>query len=108
MPEYIPGYYLPGECRPVRFTAEDVQRIGTEAITALRKGALKAPAPDPCCAHATQLDQAVHALARAHGRPEAAERIARGLPVTTTKARPQQAGLTHAPEEPLADRKSVV
>ena len=99
MPEYIPGYYLPGEFRPVRFTAEDVQRIGTEAITALRKDALKAPAPDPCCVHEHQLDAAIRDLARAHGRPENAERIARGLPVTTTKARPEQAGLTRTPED---------
>lgn len=58
-------------------------------------------------------DGFIRDLARAHGRPEAAERIAWGLPpisensdpavlgYTTTKARPQQAGLTRAQEEPL-------
>lgn len=53
--------------------------------------------PDPCCVHEHQLDAAVRDLARAHGRPEGAERIARGLPPTTTKARHEHvAGLTTA------------
>lgn len=37
------------------------------------------PDPDPCCPHETQLDAAVRDLAHAHGRPEAAERVARGM-----------------------------
>lgn len=57
--------------------------------------------PDPCCDHETQLDDAVRDLARAHGRPVGAERVARGLPPTSTKARPEQAGLTRTPEGPL-------
>lgn len=36
--------------------------------------------PGPCCVHETQLNTAVRDLARAHGRPESAERVARGLP----------------------------
>jgi len=55
--------------------------------------------------HGTRIDHErdglLHDLARAHGRPVGAERIARGLPVTpnTTKARPEQAGLTTAQED---------
>lgn len=57
--------------------------------------------PDPCCVHETQLDAAVRDLARAHGRPEAAERIAWGLPAQPPdKARRNTvAGLTFAQED---------
>lgn len=58
--------------------------------------------PGPCCVHETQLDAAVRDLARAHGRPESAERVARGLPpmTDTTKARHANvAGLPIAPED---------
>lgn len=62
--------------------------------------AVPAPDPDPCCVHETLLDTAIHDLARAHGRPENAERIARGLPPTTNKARHEHvAGLTTSQED---------
>lgn len=58
--------------------------------------------PDPCCVHETQLDAAIRDLARAHGRPVGAERVARGLPPMTNKARHEHvAGLTFTQEEPL-------
>lgn len=98
MPEYFPGYYLPDDYRPVRLTAEDVQRLGAAATTAPGNGALTAP--DPCCAHQAQLDAAIRDLARAHGRPVGAERVARGLPPMTTKARYEHvAGLPTAQED---------
>lgn len=59
------------------------------------------PDPDPCCVHETQLDDAIRDLARAHGRPVGAERVARGLPAQPpNKARHEHvAGLTFAQED---------